>query len=229
MRSFRPVCSVPVGGHGISACDDASSFVACYVVPHRALKCAHAVGFRFAKRSFAIPAIVDHAVECDHRTGSIRPTLAVRKNRATPNIIQEGENFGMGVGRDIHARCNLSQASGLERIDLILNVHFNGPGLNLESMYLGAYDRRSNEKKFVLRNAYSGLDRRTMMSTKDFEELANPFSGLPNEKLLAYALPGLQKIATGSDSGARDWLQSVLNYAEDTPEKRMLLELLAKP
>jgi len=139
------------------------------------------------------------------------------------------DRFGMGVGPKIHAQCKLSQASGLERIDLILSVHFNGPGLKLESMYLGTYDRRSNEKKFVLRNAYSGLDRRSMMSTKDFEELADPFSGLSNEKLLAYARAGLQKIATGSDPEARDWLRSVLNYAENTPEKRMLLELLAKP
>lgn len=136
--------------------------------------------------------------------------------------------FSMGVGRDIHAQCSVSQAAGLERIDLILTVHFNGPGLDLEAMYLGIYDRSPGDRKFVLRHAYSGLDRRTMMSTDDFEELADPFSGLSNEKLLAYALPGLQKIATGSDPAARDWLRSVLGYAKDTPEKRMLLELLAK-
>ena len=141
-----------------------------------------------------------------------------------------GENrFSVGVGRDIHAQCSLSQASGLERIDLILNVNFNGPGLDLDAMYLGIYDRRSDEKKFVLRNAYSGLDRRTMMSTKDFKELADPFSGLPNEKLLAYALPGLRKIAMGSDPEARAWLQSILEHAKDTPEKRMLIDFLAKP
>jgi hypothetical protein len=136
--------------------------------------------------------------------------------------------FSMGVGRSIHAHCTFSQTTGIERIDLILSVHFNGLGLNLEAMYLGVYDRRPNEKKFVLRNAYSGLDRRGLIATKDFEELADPLSGLSNEKLLAYALPGLQKIAEGSDLMARDWLKSVLKNAQDTPEKRMLIDLLAK-
>jgi hypothetical protein len=37
------------------------------------------------------------------------------------------------------------------------------------------------------------------------------------------------KIATGTDPDARQWLQSVLDHAKDTPEKRALLELLAKP
>lgn len=136
--------------------------------------------------------------------------------------------FGMGVGRTIQSQCTLSNAAGVERIQLILSVHFNGPGLNLESIYLGIYDRRPNEKSFVLRNAYSGLDRRTVMSTKDFEELADPFSGVSNEKLLGYALPGLEKIATGSDPDAKGWLNSVLKYAKDTPEKQTLLKLLAK-
>jgi hypothetical protein len=38
--------------------------------------------------------------------------------------------------------------------------------------------------------------------------------------LLAYALPGLQKIAIGSDSEAKEWLRSILEKAKDTPEKR---------
>ncbi len=137
--------------------------------------------------------------------------------------------FSMGVGRSIHAQASLSQAAGLERIDLILSVHLDGPGLDLEAMYLGIYERPANQKKFTLRIAYSGLDRRTTISAKDFEELADPFSGVSNQQLLVYALPGLQKIAAGSDPDARQWLQSILSHAKDTPEKRALLDLLTKP
>ena len=133
--------------------------------------------------------------------------------------------FGFGVGRSMHATFNLSQSGGIERVAVILNVHFDG---GQQAWYLGVYERHANEKKFALRDAYSGLDRRTPMATMDFEELADPFSGLSNEKLLAYALPGLQKIAAGSDSDAKDWLRSVLDHAADTTEKRLLLVLLTK-
>jgi hypothetical protein len=136
--------------------------------------------------------------------------------------------FGFGVGRSMHATFSLSQSGGIEKFAVILNVHFDGVGLRQQARYLGVYERHANENKFALRRAYYGLDRRTPMATMDFEELADPFSGLSNEKLLAYALPGLQKIAAGSDSDAKDWLRSVLDHARDTTEKRLLLGLLTK-
>lgn len=146
------------------------------------------------------------------------------------SFVSEGgeTRWSMGVGRSITAQCSLSQASGLERIDLMLSVHFEGPGLDLEKMYLGVYERPAAAKKFTLRSAYVGLDRRETISTKDFEELAE-LDALSNEKLLAYALPGLEKVASGSDPEARQWLQSILDHAKDTPEKRTLLKLLTKP
>lgn len=136
--------------------------------------------------------------------------------------------FGFGVGRTTKATLMPSQSGGIARVTLILNVHFNGVGLDQEVFDTGIYERRSNEKKFALRNAYSGRDGRTTMPTLDFEELADPFSGISNEKLLVYALPGLQEIALGSDSNAKDWLRSVLENASDTGEKRLLLGLLTK-
>lgn len=157
----------------------------------------------------------------DLRQPDFKPVLSITVDGAQ-------SRFGLGVGRSMHVTINLSQSSGIERVTLILNVHFNGVGLNQEAWYIGVYERQSNEKKFTLRNAYSGLDRRTAMSTMDFEELADPFSGLSNEKLLTHALPGLQKIAAGSDSDAKDWLRSVLDHAADTTEKRLLLGRLAK-
>jgi hypothetical protein len=136
--------------------------------------------------------------------------------------------FGFGVGRTIEAKCVFSQSAETEQIDMTLNIHFDGPGLDLPVTYSAVYGRAASEKKFAIRGAYSGSDRRTTISNEDFEELADPFSGLSNEKLLAYALPGLQKIAAGSDADAKEWLQSVLNEAKDTPEKKALLELLTK-
>jgi hypothetical protein len=135
--------------------------------------------------------------------------------------------FGLGVGRTIHATYTLPQTAGIERIELTLDVSFDGVGLDQRDSFLGLYERRTNENGFTLRKAYLGSDRRTSMSTKDFQELADPFSGVPNEKLLVYALPGLRKIAVGSDGNAKDWLRSVLDYAKDTQEKRALLALLA--
>jgi hypothetical protein len=135
--------------------------------------------------------------------------------------------FAFGVGRTIHADYVVSQTAGLERIGLTLSTHFDGVGLDQEAKYFGVYERRPGEKTFKLRGAYSGADRRRM-SISDFAELADPFSGLPNETLLAYALPGLQKIATGSDRDAREWLRLILSNATDTPEKRTLLELMAR-
>jgi hypothetical protein len=66
------------------------------------------------------------------------------------------------------------------------------------------------------------------MATKEFEELAD-LRGLTDEQSLAYAHPGLRKIATGADPEAKEWLRLVLDRTQDTPEKRSLLELLAKP
>ncbi len=138
--------------------------------------------------------------------------------------------FGFGVGRTIHSQSIFSQRSGFDSIELILNVQFTGPSLNLPSTYVGVYDRPANEKKFTLLSAYSDLDRRTAIPKEDFEDLTAFFEDGPsNEKMLVYALPGLQKIATGSDPEARQWLQSVLSFAKDTPEKRSPLDLLTKP
>lgn len=136
--------------------------------------------------------------------------------------------WGFGVGRTIHATNVLSQTAAVERIELTLAVRFDGVGMDQRDTFLGVYERRTNVERFTLRKAYSGTDRRASISTKDFEGLADPFSGVTNEKLLAYALPGLRKIAAGSDDNAKDWLRSVLDNAADTQEKRALLELLAK-
>jgi hypothetical protein len=138
------------------------------------------------------------------------------------------EPFAFAVGREVTAQSVYHQVAGVETIDLILNVQFNGPGLDVPATYTGVYDRPAGEKKFSLRTAYSGWDRKASIPLKDFEDLAGFEDGPSNERLVTYAFSGLQKIASGSDHEARDWLRFVLEHVGDTPEKRALLELLAK-
>jgi len=138
--------------------------------------------------------------------------------------------WGFGVSRTVHAQASLSQTPGVERIDMILSVQFDGMrGLNANAWYSGVWERSANERKFALLRACTEMFCKEAMSTKDFEDLADPVNGPSNEKLLEYALPGLQEIAMGSDPEAKQWLQSILDHAKDTPEKRTLLDLLTKP
>lgn len=137
--------------------------------------------------------------------------------------------FGVNISRDIKAQSSFNQAAGLEQIDMTLSLRFDGtPGLDVPAAYVGIYERHANEKKFRLRTAYSALDHRTM-PTKDFEDLANPFGNPAREKLIVYALPGLTKIAVGSDVDDKEWLRGILDQAKSTPEVRMLSKLLTKP
>lgn len=138
--------------------------------------------------------------------------------------------YDFGVGRTMHATTTQTLSAGIERIDVLLEVHFDGVGLDQQAWYSAVYQRSANDKKFTIRSAYSGDNplARVAISAMNFEELADPFSGLSNEKLLTYALPGLRKIATGPDPDAKEWLRSILEFAKDTPEKRELSDLLNK-
>jgi hypothetical protein len=138
--------------------------------------------------------------------------------------------IGFGVGRTIEARCFLSEASGLERIGMTLQIRFDGmlfPGI--DATYEGVYYRAANEKKFTLASAQAGLFGGTTMPAKDFEDLADPFGNPSREKYLVWALPGFQRIATGSDAETQKWLRAFLDTVSDTPEKRTLLDLLTNP
>jgi hypothetical protein len=136
--------------------------------------------------------------------------------------------FEFTIARVIEAQSNFSQSGQLERIETTLNVHFGGTtGLDVQGSYVGVFQRHPNDKTFTLSTAYSGLDRHTTIPTRDFEDLANPFTNPAKEAFMSYALPGLKKIAAGSNSDDRKWLRDFLDNSKDTSEKRMLLELLS--
>ncbi len=71
--------------------------------------------------------------------------------------------------------------------------------------------------------------RDSTLSNKAFEDLADVNMGPTNEQLLVYALPGLKEVASGRNADAKNWLRFMLTNCKATPEKRMLMELLAKP
>jgi hypothetical protein len=146
------------------------------------------------------------------------------------SITVEGSEWrwGMGVGRTIQAAHQFSVSDNLEKIHVTLKLTFDGIGLAQEATYSVEYERGPNEKKFGLRRAYLEGPSRAQISPEEFTELADPFSGVSNDKLVAYAIAGLRKVATGPDKDARDWLTHVLGYVGDTPEKRELMELLRR-
>jgi Carboxypeptidase regulatory-like domain len=134
--------------------------------------------------------------------------------------------FSMAVDTHGTSKAKLGQSSASQQIELRLKMHFLGPGFDVERVFLGIYQRPASGK-FKLVNAYSDPQRLRAISVKEFEALADPMSD--NEvNLLAYALPELRKIASGSDAEAREWLASVLEHSDDSPEKRELVQLLKK-
>ncbi len=121
------------------------------------------------------------------------------------------------------------ESDGLETIELSLHVSFLMFAGDLSSgSYLGVYERPAAAKKFTLREAYSGPGHGTAIPTKEFEGLAD-LNGLTNEQAIVYALSGLEKIAAGGDPDTKGWLREMLAKTKDTPEKRQLLDLLARP
>jgi hypothetical protein len=138
------------------------------------------------------------------------------------------ERFGLGVGRTIREEPKTWNTDQTEVIDVELDVHFVGVGLNQEAEYLGVYERRRDESKFILQKAFQGPGRGKPISPDEFASLADPFSGIANEKLLALAISGLKRIAKGRDVDSKEWLKSILNNVNNTPEKRTLLDLLAR-
>jgi hypothetical protein len=144
--------------------------------------------------------------------------------------------MGIGVSREVRATAAYSGDIPSETINLDLEVRYLlGYTIDLGfARYRATYQRPASERKFSLREVHPLLSGAPAISSKGFEDLANidgaTINERPsNEQLLIYALPRLEEIASGADAENREWLRSVLSFCKDTPEKRTLLELLAKP
>jgi len=144
--------------------------------------------------------------------------------------VQGRENrFGFGVSRRVHANARPGFAE--ETIELDLEVHYSmyeDRDLGF-ARYTGIYGRATNRERFSLQAVRAGAE---TITQQDFEELAN-ISGADspqpsNEKLLTYTLPSLKEIAIGPDDEARGWLKSILEFCNDSAEKRELQALLSR-
>jgi hypothetical protein len=150
--------------------------------------------------------------------------------------VQGSENrMGVGVSRRIRATAWSDFDTNAETIRLNLEVRYSSSydtDLGFAE-YEATYQRRANQSKFSLQKVTQSAPNEPAISSKDFEDLANIDFGDPpvpsNERLLAYTLPRLKQIASSKDEQDRGWLRSVLGFCKDTPERRTLLELLAKP
>ncbi|HEX4232161.1 MAG TPA: hypothetical protein VHZ07_26070 [Bryobacteraceae bacterium] len=131
--------------------------------------------------------------------------------------------YASGIGREIYTIASPTRTG----IDLILDVVFSGPDVDLgHAEYVGTYTR-SRGPKFSLQTVRTS-DGSPTISNKDFENLSEIDSDLTEEQLLVYTLPRLKEIASGQDKDAKDWLKGILDHCKDTPEKRTLLDLLSK-
>lgn len=144
--------------------------------------------------------------------------------------------MGIGVSREIRATATYGGDIPSETINLDLEVRYLlGYHADLGfARYRATYQRAASQKKFSLREVHPLLSDAPAISNKDFQDLADidgaTINERPsNEKLLVYALPRLKQIASGTDAENREWLRSVFSFCKDTPEKRTLLDLLAKP
>ena len=139
--------------------------------------------------------------------------------------------LGFGISREIHASARPDIIGQVETIKINLEVRYSGIDVDLGgwSQYTATYERDPQQKDFTLRDVKSGLTGSSTMSNKEFEDLVDLDAGPANEHLLVYALAGLKEVASGKNVNAKEWLRSMLGHCKDTPEKRELFELLAKP
>jgi hypothetical protein len=142
----------------------------------------------------------------------------------------QGEQFGGFIRRAVRAEAYPYKVGLVEGIKVNVEVDFSLEDIHLDSSsYAATYERGPSQRAFSLRSVDS-RGQNASISTKEFEALANiNVDGLTDDEMLAYALPGLKKVASSRDSEAKSELRMMLEYYKDTLEKRTLLDLLGKP
>jgi hypothetical protein len=134
--------------------------------------------------------------------------------------------MGAGISREIEADASANSSTEIE-LDLTVYLSFSTGGLGLGRFeFVGTYSRAPGGT-FALQTVRSG-DPPSAITKPDFEAFVRMGSA-SQEQEIKYALPRLKEIADGKNDEAKRWLRYVLDRAGDSPEKRTLLELLAKP
>jgi hypothetical protein len=142
---------------------------------------------------------------------------------------QGGQNrMGFGVSRIIRATATPKVQGPKETIEVNLELEYAGLGPLGKIRYIATYQRPPGKLDFTLRDVKTAGTPTTPFSNKEYLELTDLLDGPTNEQLLRNALPGLKKLAATGNADAKDWLRSIVENCKDTPEKRVLLDLLAR-
>jgi hypothetical protein len=110
-------------------------------------------------------------------------------------------------------------------IDRSIHYMLMGDGCILGDVSLEATYVRRTGPEFVIQSAR--LQFGASIPTGDFQGLAGIFPS--DELLIRYSLPQMMKIASGDDAKQKECVRDYLSHASDTPEKKRVLDLLAKP
>jgi hypothetical protein len=136
------------------------------------------------------------------------------------------------IGREFKGFASQDRRSNVESIDVTLNVRFTFEDNDLgDTTFSGVYERPTGKAKFSLQRAYAftNIAQRPAvpnMSNGDFEKMAD-IEGTSIERLLAYALPGLKRIALSDDEDTKEDLRALLKDCQDTAEKQELEKALS--
>ena len=139
------------------------------------------------------------------------------------------DRMGFGVSRSVQA---VAMPDGsADQIKLSARIRFSAYlETDLGSLdYEATYVRDSSSKNFTLRDVQPSLEHGPKITTAEFEALANIVTddGITAEQLMPYVMPRLREIASGTDIDTKRWLESILSFSKDTPEKRELEALLS--
>lgn len=134
--------------------------------------------------------------------------------------------MGAGISREIEGSAHATSPTEIElRLTMYLSYSSGGVGLG-RFEFFGNYTRAMGGT-FALQSVRSGYPP-SPITKEDFQSFVRA-SGESEEQDIKYALPRLKEIAAGKNDDATQWLKRILDRTADSPEKRALLELLAKP
>jgi hypothetical protein len=137
------------------------------------------------------------------------------------HTVHGNERRRYGYERDITGSASANSAG----IDLRIHYMLPGDGCILGDVSLEATYVRRTGPEFVIQSAR--LQFGASIPTEDFQDLAGISPS--DESLIRYSLPQMMKIASGDNAKQKECVRDYLSHASETPEKKQLLDLLAKP
>lgn len=132
----------------------------------------------------------------------------------------------MGAGISTEIEAGAYPSSSVE-IELHLTVYLSCPSGGLGRFEFTGLYTRAADGDFSLKEARTVYPA-SQIPRQEFDDFSR-VGQASDEEEIKYAMPRLKEIAAGDNGDAKMWLRRILDRVGDTPEKRALLELLAKP